>query len=123
MPKERATKCVIHFNRQRVSKGFPWTVHNRGTCHAVSHLHIAVPMESEEKPYLPNNPRYFFTCQGFVHTFKDGSVIITGSSEKPVLLHAQLKTDRENKEIKRLEQIEKKKKKKKPLTKSSRQLH
>ena len=108
MPKSRPTKCIIHFNKQRVSKGFPWTVHNKGTCHPVAHLHIVVPMESEEKPYLPSNPRYFFTCQGFVHTFKDGTLIITDSEQKPVLLHAQLKTERENKETKRLLKLSKK---------------
>lgn len=109
MTKSRPTKCVIHFNKQRVKAGFPWTVHNKGICHPVAHLHITTPMESEEKAYLKTNPRYFFTCQGHVHMFKDGTAIITDSDEKPVLLHAKLKTDRENKETKRLERIKNKK--------------
>lgn len=75
----RATKCVIHFNKFRVKNGLPWTVHNRGVCHAASHVEILVPMFSEERPHLKTNPRYFFTCRGFVHLLPNNVVRITNS--------------------------------------------
>lgn len=65
--KKRPTKCIIHFNRQREKLGMPWTVHNKGKCHPAAHVIIETKMESEEKPHLRSNPRYFFTCKGFVH--------------------------------------------------------
>jgi hypothetical protein len=76
--KPRPTKHIIHFNRQREKVGLPWTVHNRGTCHAASHIEIHVPMYSEEKPQLKTNPRYFFTCKGYLHW--DGSTAIITDS-------------------------------------------
>lgn len=66
MKQKRACKAIIHFNRQRAKDGFPWTVHYRGACLPAAHVKILVPMESEEKPHLKTNPRYFFTCKGFV---------------------------------------------------------
>lgn len=72
---KKPTKHVIHFNRQRAKHGTPWTVHNRGKCHPAAHIKIEVTMESEEKPWLKTNPRYFFTCKGFLHWEGDTAVI------------------------------------------------
>ena len=58
----RPTLFRIHFNKQKQC----WSVHNRGVCHMASHLQIHVPMESQERPDLRSNPRYFFVCKGFL---------------------------------------------------------
>lgn len=76
----RPTKHIIHFNKHRQKVGLPWTIHNRGICHAASHVIIEVTMESEEKPHLKSNPRYFFTCKGYLHW--DGNIAYIKPVEK-----------------------------------------
>jgi len=40
-------KAIMHFSKPGSTKGTPWTVHFRGTCHIVESIDCRVRMHSE----------------------------------------------------------------------------
>jgi hypothetical protein len=54
--------AIVHYNRQRAGKGFPWTVHYRGKCIPAKKVHFLVPTESVYKPEKKANPKGWLRC-------------------------------------------------------------
>ena len=56
----------IHYNKQTVKKGLPWSIHTSKFCAQASHITFKCPVETEEKPDKKTNPRYFIKCNGHI---------------------------------------------------------
>jgi len=69
-------KAIMHFNKPGSTKGTPWTVHFRGTCHIVESIDCRVRMHSEFKPEKKQNPRAFFTAQIQKLTIENGCAVL-----------------------------------------------
>ena len=54
----------VHYNKQTVKKGLPWTIHTSKTCAQAKHVVFNVPVQTEERPDKKSNPRYFIRCNG-----------------------------------------------------------
>jgi hypothetical protein len=67
----------FHFNKQRASKGLPWTLHTSKACLSAAHVVFkGVRLETEEKPERKTNPRYFLKCKGSIEWDGDVAVIV-----------------------------------------------
>jgi len=56
----------VHYNKYTVSQGLPWSLHTSQACFQASHIEFKVPVETEEKPNLKTNPRYFIKAEGTI---------------------------------------------------------
>lgn len=82
MNKMKPIRQRLHFSKQGASYGLPWTVHNSKGCHSFSHVVIYGSAETESNPSKKNNPRYFITLIGTLHSI--GRVGILTAHKRPV---------------------------------------
>lgn len=62
----RKSKIIIHFNKQRANKGYPWTVHYKKACIPAKKVIMYGSFTTEWKPEKKSNPRAFIVGWGLV---------------------------------------------------------
>lgn len=54
----------LHFSRQKVKQGKPWSLHTYLGCSHASTVQFKVETWTREYPKRKSNPRYFIECRG-----------------------------------------------------------